>query len=351
MVQARGREAQPVVTVPVVLIVFARPDVTRRTVDALRRVRPDRLFVVADGPRPTHPADVAACAEVRDIVGDVDWPCEVRTLFRERNVGLEANVELGLDWVFSEVDRAIVLEDDCVPDPTFFTYCEDLLDRYADEKQVWQIAGDNKGVPQELFAGRSYDFSTWASVWGWATWADRWHTHRAEFPRDHEGAEDRVGSIPRTAPAWRTAPVTIDSGAVVTDAARRHFQQVAVEADGDLRGWDHHWWVTIMSKHGLSATPAVNVVENDGYGEGATHTRAAKVPTPAEPMPLPLVHPPTVELNPDVEAELELILLRIDGRLSRYVRKLIRPLWLRAVIRRMITVPIVWRVVRRVVAR
>jgi hypothetical protein len=339
------------VTTPVVLIAFARPDVTRRNIDALRRVRPTKMFVIADGPRPNHPSDVANCARVREIVASIDWPCEMHSRFVERNIGLEANVELGLDWVFSQVDRAILLEDDCIADPTFFTLCEELLDRYADDKRVWQIAGDNKGVPRELFAGRSYDFSTWASVWGWATWADRWHAHRAEFPRDHEGAEERVGSTPRTAPAWRTVPVTIDPGAVVTDAARRHFQLVAVETDGDLRGWDHHWWVTIMSRGGLSATPAVNVVENDGYGEGATHTRAAKEPAPAEPMPMPLVHPPAVELNKDVEAELELILLRIDGRLSRFARKLIKPLWLRALVRRMITVPVVWRVVRRVVAR
>ena len=336
---------------PVVLIVFNRPGVTRRNLQALRQKRPKEVFVVADGPRALVADDAALCAEVRDLVAGIDWPCNVRTRFSERNLGLEANVELGLDWVFSEVERAIVLEDDCIPDPTFFTFCEDLLDRYAEEQKVWQIAGDNKGVPRELFAGRSYDFSTWASVWGWATWADRWAAHRAEFPRDHDGAEERAGSVPRTAPAWRTAPVTIDASAVVTDAARRHFQQVAIETDGDLRGWDHHWWVTIMSRHGLSATPAVNLVENDGYGEGATHTRAAKEPTPAEPMPVPIVHPPTVGLNRDVEAELELILLRIDGRLSRLVRKLIKPLWLRAIVRRMITVPLVWRVVRRVVAR
>lgn len=339
------------VTTPVVLIVFARPGVTRRNLEALREVRPSQLFVIGDGPRPGHPTDAERCAEVRQIVEEIDWPCEVRTRYAERNIGLEANVELGLDWVFGQVERAIVLEDDCIPDPTFFSFCEELLDRYATEDRVWQIAGDSKGVSPELFHGRSYDFSSWASVWGWATWADRWHAHRAEFPRDHAGAEDRVGSVPRTAPAWRVRPATPHPDALVTQAARRHFEHVAVETDGDARGWDHHWWVTIMSRRGLCATPAVNLVENDGYGEGATHTRADKEPTPAEPMVFPLVHPPEVELSQDVEAELELVLLSIDGRLSRLVRRLIKPLWLRAIVRKAITIPLVWRLVRRFVAR
>jgi len=243
-----------------------------------------------------------------------------------------------------------VLEDDCIADPSFFDYCAQLLDRYADQPRVWQIAGDNEGVPARMFDGCSYAFSTWASVWGWATWADRWHAHRAEFHRDHAGAADRVNASPRTADAVRSAPVDPHPDALVTKVARRHFTQVAHEPNGDLRGWDHHWWVTIMSRRGLSAMPVVNLVLNDGYGEDATHTRSAKTSVPAQTLPMPLVHPARVELNRDVEAEMELILVRIDGRLSRVVRKLIKPLWLRALVRTIITFPPIWWVVRRLIA-
>lgn len=337
--------------IPVVLIAFRRPGVTRRNLDAIRAVRPRRLFVITDGPRPGRDEEAAQLAEVRELVGTVDWECEVQTRHAERNLGLEANVELGLDWVFSQVDAAIVLEDDCIADPSFFHYCAELLERYRDEPRVWMIAGDNKLVPREMFAGRSYDFASWASVWGWATWADRWHAHRALFPRDHAGAEDRVDATPRTADAVRPVETLPRREALVTDAAYEHFCNVARDTDGDSRGWDHHFWVTIMSEGGLCATPAYNTVENDGYGEGATHTRSDKEPTPAEPMPFPLVHPPAVALNEDVQRELELVLLRIDGRLSRLVRKIIRPLWMRAIVRRIITQPLVWRVVRKLVAR
>lgn len=337
---------------PVVLFVFRRPTVTQRNLDVLQKVRPERLFVVADGPRPGRPEEAAQVAAVRALVDNaVDWDCKLETRYAERNLGLEASVELGLDWVFDQVDRAIVLEDDCIADPTFFQFCEELLERYTDEPRVWQIAGEPHHVPTALFRGASYDFSTFASVWGWATWADRWHAHRAEFDRDHAGAEERADATPRTAPAIRRTMVVPHPDSLVNPAALRHFTQVAGETDGDLRGWDHHWWVTIMSRQGLSIMPSVALVENDGYGEGATHTRSDKETTPAEPMAFPLVHPDRLQLNRDVESELEMVLLRTDGRLSRLARRLIQPLWMRAVIRRIITFPPVWRFVRRVVSK
>lgn len=343
--------ADSMLATPVVLVAFNRPDVTRRNIAALREVRPGRLFLVADGPRSTHPDDHVRCAQVRELLTAEQWPGHVETRFADHNLGLEASIELGLDWVFGQVDRAIVLEDDCIPDPTFFYYCEELLERYAGDPRVWQIGGEPHGVPSEEFAGASYAFSTWTSVWGWATWADRWRAHRRVFDRDHAGAEDRVGQTPRTAPAHRVVPTTPHPDALATDAGLRHFTQVAQETNGDLRGWDHHWWVTIMAEQGLSVTPALTLVEHDGYGEGATHTRSNKEPEPAVAMPFPLVHPPGVELNRGVEAELERVLLRTDGRLSRWARWLVRPLWLRALVRGVMTRPLVWRVLRRLVAR
>ncbi|UUW90048.1 glycosyltransferase [Pimelobacter simplex] len=336
---------------PVVIVAFNRPAVVRRTVEAVLATAPEDVFLVVDGPRATHPEDAARCAEVRELLTSAPWPGRVHTRFAERNIGLEANVELGLDWVFAQVDRAIVLEDDCIPHPTFFDFCVELLDRYAAEPRVWQVAGDNKGIPRGMFGSDSYAFTTWASVWGWATWADRWHAHRAVFPRDHAGAEERVGATPRTADAVRPVEVLPHPDALVTEAALRHFTQVAGDRDGDSRGWDHHWWVTIMSRRGLSITPSLNLVENDGFGPDATHTHTARDPMPAQEMPFPLVHPAEVALNEKAEAELELVLLQIDGRLSRAVKRIIKPLWMRVLIGRVVRFRPVWAVVRRLVAR
>lgn len=337
---------------PVVLIAFNRPRVTRRVLEAIGQVRPERLFVIADGPRPGREDDAALCAEVRDLIdSSVDWPCKVERRYAETNIGLEANVELGLDWVFGQVDRAIVFEDDCIPDPTFFTFCDELLDRYAGDDRVWLIAGDKKLVPEEYFKGQSYAFSSWASVWGWATWADRWQRHRALFPRQHEGAAERAGQDPRTADAVRTQPAPPAEGALVTEAAKRHFTRVSQTTNGDHYGWDHHFWVTIMSQAGLCATPSLYMVENDGFGPDATHTQAARTPRPAQQMPFPLVHPAAVALDPQVESELELVLLRIDGKISRIAKQIVRPMWLRKIVRRIITNPVVWPLVKRLVAR
>lgn len=336
---------------PVVLIAFRRPGVTKRNLDVLRQVQPEQLFVVADGPRPGLPEEARLCEEVRELIDTIDWPVKVEKKYADRNLGLEANVELGLDWVFSQVDRAIVLEDDCIPDPSFFRFAEELLDRYEDEKRVWQISGDIHAVPEEMFGEYSYDFTTWASVWGWATWADRWHAHRAEFNRDHAGAEDRVNELPRTADAVRTRPVVPQPGALVSDGAVRHFTFVASETDGDHYGWDHHWWVTIMSRGGLSIMPCINLVEHDGYGPGATHTRAAKIPYPAETIEFPLVHPSAVELNREIEEKLEVILLRHDGKIARLARKLIKPLWMRALVRKVIDNPVISRIVHRLMGQ
>lgn len=337
--------------VPVVLIAFNRPRVTRRVIDAWREVRPSRIFVIADGPRPGNAEDEVLCAEVRAAIEEIDWECTVDKRLAPTNIGLEANVELGLDWVFDQVDRAIVFEDDCIPDPSFFPFCAELLDRYADQPDVWLIAGDKKLVPRDYFKGRSYAFSSWASVWGWATWADRWQHHRKLFPRDHAGAEERAGARPRTADAVRTEPAPPAPGALTTEAGRRHFLKVSQTIDGDHYGWDHHFWVTIISRGGLCATPSLYMIENDGFGPDATHTRANRQPRPAQEMAFPLVHPERVELDREVETELELVLLRIDGRLSRLAKQVVRPLWLRKIVRRIITQPVVWRFVRKLVAR
>jgi hypothetical protein len=333
-------------TTPVVLVAFNRPELTKRALAAIRDARPAQLFLVADGPRDDHPDDREACAAVRRELREIDWPCEVHERFSEVNLGCEANVELGLDWVFSQVVEAIILEDDCIPDPTFFRFAEDMLDRYRDDPGVWHVAGNSHWLDPASFRGRSYDFSTWASVWGWATWSTAWQRHRADFPRDHR--ESR-GSLD-TAPALRTRDAAPAPGSLSTTSARRHFEAVARSRDGSEYGWDSHWWVTIMANGGLSVTPAVNLVANDGFGQGATHTRSNRQVTPAEPMTFPLIHPDEVRLNEDVERELELVLLRANGRLARAARRVIRPLWMRTIVRAIMSNRVVWGTVKSVTA-
>ncbi len=309
---------------PVVLIAFNRPEVTRRTFAAIRAARPDRLFVVCDGPRTDLPDDADKCAAVREVLEGVDWPCAVERRLSDRNLGVEANVELGLDEVFAQVDRALVLEDDCWPDPTVFRFVDELLDRYVDDSRVWQISGNSLNLPEALFGDRSYAFSAWASVWGWATWADRWHRHREVFPRDHRDDDAAV----------RLSPFAPVPGHLVTRAGRRHFAEAAGSADTVTHGWDKHWWMTIMSEGGLCATPAVSMVENVGFGADATHTVGSGADYgSARPMPFPLRHPGSVAIDVEVERELELVLNRVGGRFARFARGVVRSPRMRRLLR------------------
>jgi hypothetical protein len=310
-----------VLSTPVVLIAFNRPQLARRTLAAIRDAAPEQVFLVADGPRAGRPDDPALCAETRAVFDEIDWPGKVERMFSDVNLGVEGNVELGLDWVFSQVPEALVFEDDCTPDPTFFRFAQELLDRYRDDDRVWQIAGNRHGVPRRLYKGDSYAFSTWASVWGWATWGDRWQRHRAIFPRDHvRRSPDDAGDAP-----VRTVPAVPAPGTLVTRAGQRHFEGAAQSSDVVTHGWDKHWWLTIMTEGGMCIAPSGNLVVNSGFGQDATHGYSpGREDDPAEPMEFPLRHPAQVAIDVDVERELELHLNRVGGPAARLGRKLIR---------------------------
>src|SRR6266480_1666618 len=160
---------------PIVFIVFNRPDVTRRVFDAIRAAHPQQLFVIADGPRLSVEDDAGKCAAVRALIDRIDWPCQVERRFAETNLGLRRSVLEGLDWVFQQTERAIILEDDCLPDPTFFPFCEELLDRYAEDREVAAISGTNfEPCVQTPVGDASYYLSRFCHIWGWATWRRAW---------------------------------------------------------------------------------------------------------------------------------------------------------------------------------
>ncbi len=158
---------------PVLFLVFNRPDSTRKVFDAIRSARPPKLYITADGPRPDRPAEAKLCSEVRAIASAVDWPCEVKTLFRESNLGCKAGVSSGITWFFSHEDEGIILEDDVLPVPTFFNFCDEMLERYRDDARVSMISGCNL-ISNHFSPKQSYFFSRYNLIWGWATWRRAW---------------------------------------------------------------------------------------------------------------------------------------------------------------------------------
>lgn len=280
---------------PVTLLIFNRPDVTARVFARVAAQRPPRLLVVADGPRPRRPEDVAACAAARAVTEQVDWPCEVSRDYAASNLGCRRRIASGLDWAFGLVDRSIILEDDCLPDASFFRYCDELLERYLDAPMVMHVAGTSVSLRwRERLTrggGASYLFSRYAPVWGWATWRRAWAHYDGEM-RDWPALRgewlERALGDPRGAAYWRTL-----------------FDLVY---DGRIDTWDWQWNLACWRARGLSALPNVNLVENVGFGAGATNTTASawSAAAGAEAMQFPLVHPPLLRRN--LEAD-----LRIQG--------------------------------------
>lgn len=264
--------------VPVALVIFNRPDATRRVLEAVASAKPDRLFVIGDGPRSTHPEDERLVAETRAMIDRLDWPGEIQTNYSAVNLGCTARVSSGLDWVFSQTPEAVILEDDCLPHPSFFPFCEQLLDRYRDSPEVHMISGSN---PVGARGPWSYHFSRSYSIWGWATWERSWRHYEEDLRAWRELRE--TDWIERLLQDGNGARV----GRTVLDATYR----------GEMP-WDFYWVFCGWLRDALSITPSTNLVTNIGFGAGATHETDASDPyaaRPFEPMSFPLVHPPAIE--------------------------------------------------------
>jgi hypothetical protein len=157
----------------VLFIIFNRPNETKMVFEAIRRARPPRLYISADGPRKGNINDTSLCTLTRLIEKDIDWKCQVFTNYYDENIGVDSGVISAIDWFFSKEDEGIILEDDCLPDNSFFEFCDDMLEKYRDDKKVFMISGNNF---QEEIRGAeaSYGFSIYTHTWGWASWKRSW---------------------------------------------------------------------------------------------------------------------------------------------------------------------------------
>ncbi len=287
-------------SIPAILfLVFNRPETTMRVFDAIRDARPPRLYVAADGPRARRAGEAERCNEVRRVATAVDWPCEVRTLFRDANLGCRRAVAGAVSWFFEHEPEGIILEDDTVPTPAFFPYCASMLERYRDRADVFMVAGYNH-VPRA--GGRVGHFlSRYAQIWGWATWADRWRLYDEtlpDFEKDFSRAR-AAGFIKH----WEGG------------FWRQRLDEVRV---GSLDTWDHQWQFTVLKHNGRCVRPTCNLVANIGFGPEATHTRrenaAVAANTPADPAPARLDR--RVRVGPFEDARFFERKLRNRSRLS-----------------------------------
>lgn len=296
----------------VVIIIFNRPETTGRVFAEIARARPPKLLVIADGPRTGRPGEAERCAAARAIVEKVDWDCELLTDYSEVNLGCKRRVASGLDWVFGQVEEAIILEDDCLPHPSFFRFCEELLERHRDDERIVHVGGDNFQLGHRR-TDDSYYFSRFNHIWGWASWRRAWRFYDAEmklWPRFRDGRwlQDVLG----------------DSGAA---AYWTECFQAAYE--GRIDSWDYQWLFTCWTQGGLSILPNANLISNVGVGVDSTHVTGSCwfADLPVEGVAFPLRHPPFVvrDARADAFTQQTMFVHTLTGRIRGKLKRTFSP--------------------------
>lgn len=264
---------------PILFIVFNRPDVTERVFAAIKKLQPAELFVVADGPR--NEADREKCEQVRAIVKAVDWDCQVKYLLREKNLGVKLAGSSAITWFFEQVEQGIILEDDCLPDQSFFWFCQELLDYYKDNEKIWHISGNNF---QKHQVTDSYYFSQIPHIWGWATWRRAWQYYDIGI---------------------KNFPDFIKKNKIKKLFKPKIFQRFWIDVfaknyAGLDNGWDFQWAFAMFDRGGLAIHPRVNLIANIGFGTGASHSFDAEsvfANWPTGTMNFPLRHPAAIIID------------------------------------------------------
>ncbi len=264
----------------VLFLVFNRPDLTARAFNLIREVKPRRLYIAADGPRDTVETDNENCRKVREIVSDVDWRCQCFSDFRNYNLGCRVAVTSAISWFFEKESEGVIIEDDCLPHPSFFSFCHHLLPKYREDENVCMISGSNL-IPHYDF-GASYTFSRLTLLWGWATWRRAWRYYNS----DMKGWEDYLQST------------DLDYFGTQKNLV---FSKLNFEYQyPHLRSWGVQWRYQLLRRNALSVIPKYNLVRNIGFGhpEATRQTKYHKfAEVPVKALSVPLVSPRIVSAN------------------------------------------------------
>lgn len=265
---------------PILFLIFNRPDTTIMVFEEIRKRKPKYLYVAADGPRKNKDGEVELCLQTRDIIKQVDWDCDVKTLFREQNLGCGKAVSSAITWFFENVEQGIILEDDCLPHPDFFNYCKELLDKYKDNEKVMLISGDNfqNGIKR---GEDSYYFSAYPHIWGWATYRRVWNKY--DFTLGNYSTKLFKTQLKQYFQLWTEREIWLDKFLVMKRKP--------------IDTWDYQLSFSIWKNDGLIILPNVNLISNIGFGVNSTHTnnfndRCANIPVHNI---LPLQHPKNIK--------------------------------------------------------
>lgn len=277
---------------PILFLIFNRLTTTEKVFSAIRQSQPTRLYIASDGPRAQIPEEKEKVKAVRNYVfNHIDWGCQVSTLLREKNLGCKLAVSTAIDWFFEYESEGIILEDDCLPDASFFRYGEELLNYYRYDKRIMAISGSNI-CPSLSYFSHSYCFSHYPYCWGWATWKRAWQYYDVNmslwtYLRDTN---------------WLLA---ISGG---NYSFRSYWSKIFNQAyENKVDTWDFQWFFCCWTQHGLTILPSCNLVENIGFDQNATHTKTANalLEIPKSPLAFPLSHPSFVVQDDQIDLWVE----------------------------------------------
>jgi hypothetical protein len=239
---------------PVLLLIFNRPDCTRVVFNEIRKRQPKHLYIAADGPRINNPNDSDLCKECRKIVDAIDWDCDVQTLFRSGNLGSKYAVSSGISWFLEHEKLGIILEDDCLPNQSFFSFCEQLLTDYEHDDQIMHITGTNLNDKKKYGDG-SYYYSRYPNVWGWATWRRAWQKMDLELRN-----EDEYFTLINKLFKYKSEKLFWMS-------------RIGLIKSNKIDAWDYQWMLSIWKANGLCLNTNFNLVTNIGFDSNGTHTK------------------------------------------------------------------------------
>jgi len=262
---------------PILLLIFNRPEVTQKVFNQIKAVKPRYFYIAADGPRPDREEDIINCQQTREIIKQVDWECEVKTLFRDENLGCGFAVCSAISWFFEQVEDGIILEDDCMPELSFFGFCSELLEMYKADDTVFLISGTNMQNGYRR-GNASYYFSNYPLTWGWASWRRAWSQFRYDVP-DFEmafssGVLDHAFQSSKEKLYWKNKIKMVESN-------KKNI-------------WDYKRFYAIWKNKGIAIVPNTNLIINIGFVNSGTHAfliDSRREPSSLNSIRFPLKHP------------------------------------------------------------
>lgn len=241
--------------IPILFLVFNRPEETKKVFEQILKINPSNIYVAADGPRENNESDRLKCKEVRSIFEEYKGDMQIRTFFRKENLGCKKAISSGIRWFFEQVEMGIIVEDDCLPDTSFFYYCEKMLHYYKDDTRIMAVSGCNKGL--DINIPYDYFYSSYVQIWGWASWRRAWSKYDIEMKN------------------WDYIKENLELYFPNKKERKIRLKYYENSLSNVINTWDYLWHLTIVINHGLAIIPKKNMIRNIGFNENSTHTNDA----------------------------------------------------------------------------